>query len=95
MIVPQEFRKLCLRVSVDVLPLVADTPEEMIEFVVDGTTVAEARTIISFLDDVLSGRHSDDAIELMWAKTPTGAFFGDADQLKLFLTMVRERLQKL
>lgn len=95
MILPQEFRKLCLRVSLDVLPLVADTPEGMIDFVVEGTTNVEAKTIVAFLDDVLSGRHSDESVEQMWCQTPASVFFGNAHETKIFLTMVRDRLAKI
>jgi len=93
--VPKEFRDLSRKVSIDVLPLVADTPEGMIDFVVEGTTNAEAKTIIAFLDDVLSGRHSDEAVEHMWAKAPAGVYFGNVTELKVFLTMVRDRLAKM
>jgi hypothetical protein len=90
---PEEFKKVCRNLVQD-LDLVVSTPEELIQVALMGVEPQERPAIKGFLDELLSGRYSDDQLKAIWWSMPSDTVFHEGKGVVAFLTMLRNEIEK-
>jgi hypothetical protein len=85
---PEEFKKVC-RNLVQGLDLVVSTPEQLMQVALLGIAPHERRPIKAFLDELLSGRYSDEQLKDIWWSMPADLVFHEGEDVAAFLTMLR------
>lgn len=90
---PEEFRKVCRNLVQD-LDLVASTPQELMQVAMLGVEPQERPAIKAFLDELLSGRYSDDQLKEIWWSMPSDIVFHEGRGVVTFLKMLRDEIEK-
>lgn len=71
----------------------AQTPEAIAEEALGFLGPEDAPSVIAYLDDLLSGRYSDDEIQAIWHKMPADIYFTEASGTVKVLSLVRDLLK--
>jgi hypothetical protein len=90
---PEEFKKVC-RNLVQGLDLVVSTPEQLMQVALLGIEPQERPAIETFVDELLSGRYSDQQLKEIWWSMPADIVFHEGRGVVAFLTMLRGELEK-
>jgi hypothetical protein len=90
---PEEFKKVC-RNLVQGLDLVVSTPEQLMQVAMLGIEPQERPAIKAFLDELLSGRYSDDQLKDIWWSMPSDIVFYEGKGVVAFLEMLRDEAAK-
>jgi hypothetical protein len=90
---PEEFKKVCRNLVQD-LDLVVSTSEELMQVALLGIEPQERAPIKAFLDELLSGRYSDDQLKEIWWSMPSDIVFHEGKDVATFLTTLRDEVQK-
>jgi len=88
---PQEFKKVCRNL---VQGLEITTPQELMQVALLGIEPHERPVIKAFIDELLSGRYSDDQLKDIWWSMPSDIVFYEGKGVVTFLTMLRDEVQK-
>jgi hypothetical protein len=89
---PEEFRKVCRNLVQD-LDLVASTPQELMQVAMLGIEPQERPAIKAFIDELLSGRYSDDQLKEIWWSMPSDIVFHEGKGVVTFLRMLRDEVE--
>jgi hypothetical protein len=90
---PEEFKKVCRNLVQD-LDLVVSTSEELMQVALLGIEPQERAPIKAFLDELLSGRYSDDQLKEIWWSMPSDIVFHEGKDVATFLTTLRDEVQR-
>jgi hypothetical protein len=90
---PEEFKKVCRNLTQG-LDLVVSTSDELMQLALLGIEPHERPAIKVFIDELLSGRYSDDELKSIWWTMPSDIVFHDGRGVVAFLTMLRNELDK-
>lgn len=90
---PEEFKKVCRNLLQD-LDLVVSTQEELMQLALLGIEPHERPAITAFIDELLSGRYSDDELRSIWWSMPSDIVFHEGRGVVAFLTMLRNEIAK-
>jgi hypothetical protein len=90
---PEEFKKVCRNLTQD-LDLVVSTPEQLMQLALLGIEPQERPAIKAFLDELLSGRFTDDQLKEIWWSMPADIVFHEGKAVVTFLTMLRNEVSK-
>lgn len=90
---PEEFKKVCRNLGQD-LDLVASSVEELMQVALLGIEPREHPAIRSFIDELLSGRYSDEQLKDIWWSMPADTVFYEGKAVVAFLTMLRAAVAK-
>jgi hypothetical protein len=90
---PEEFKKVC-RNLVQGLDLVVSSREQLVQLAMLGIEPREHPAIKAFIDELLSGRYSDDELRDIWWSMPSDLVFYDGRSVVAFLTLLRNELDK-
>lgn len=71
----------------------AQTPEAIAEEALGFLGPEDAPVVVAYLDDLLSGRYSDDEIQAIWHKMPADVYFTEGGGARKVLNVVRELLK--
>jgi len=89
--VPREFAQLLSRFHQDI-GLQASNEEEVISFMLRGLDNAQKRTVRGFLDGLLARNPTGAELQRVWRDGDADWSLRDDDELRQFLTMIRDRL---
>jgi hypothetical protein len=90
---PEEFKKVCRNLVQD-LGLVVSTPEELMQVALLGIEPHERPAIKAFIGQLLDGRYSDDELRDIWWSMPADLVFHDGKDVVVFLSMLRDAVDK-
>jgi len=90
---PEEFKKVC-RNLMQGLDLVVSTPEQLMQVALFGIEPRERPAIKAFIDELLSGRYSDEQLKDIWWSMPADIVFYEGKAVVAFLTMLRTEVTK-
>lgn len=90
---PEEFKKVCRNLLQD-LDLVVPTQNELMQLALLGIEPHERPAIKAFIDELLSGRYSDDQLKSFWWSMPSDIVFHEGRGVVAFLTMLRNEIEK-
>ena len=90
---PDEFKKVCRNLLQD-LDLVVSSAEALMQVALVGVEPRERPVIKAFLDELLSGRYSDDELKDFWWSMPSDIVFHEGKGVVAFLSMLRDEVQK-
>lgn len=79
--IPNEFKKVCQNL---VQGLEVSSPEELVQVSLIGIEVGDYPLIRAFLDELLSGRYSDDQLKEIWWSMPSDMVFHESKVSSLF-----------
>jgi hypothetical protein len=88
--VPDEFSELCLQFQLASLSY-HRSMDRMIASAVSKMGDYKKKVVRDFLDELLN--HDSATIEAAWNGTPADVFFGDHEQLVLFLRLIQKQTQ--
>jgi hypothetical protein len=88
---PEEFKKVCRNLTQG-LDLVVSTADEFVQHALLGIEPHERPAIKAFIDELLSGRYSDDELKSIWWTMPSDIVFHAGRGVVAFLTMLRNEL---
>ncbi len=71
----------------------AQTPEAIAEEALGFLGPEDAPSVIAYLDDLLSGRYSEEEIQAIWHKMPADIYFTEARGTVKVLRLVRNLLK--
>jgi len=90
---PEEFKKVCRNLAQG-LDLVVSTPKQLMQVALSGIEPRERPAIKAFIDELLSGRYSDEQLKEIWWSMPADIVFHEGRGVVAFLTMLREEIAK-
>jgi hypothetical protein len=90
--VPPPFKRMCQNFGPDLDEYIFSW-EDMVQYAHNGIDHSDARAIRPFLDELLSGRYSDEELKDFWWTMPVTAVF-DARDMRPLLTRIREGLSR-
>ncbi len=90
---PEEFKKVC-RNLLQGLDLVVSTPEQLMQVALLGIEPQERPVIKAFVDELLSGRFTEDQLKEIWWSMPADIVFHEGKAVVTFLTMLRNEVSK-
>lgn len=90
---PDEFKKVCRNLVQDI-DLVVSTPEDLMQVALLGVEPQERPAIKAFLDELLSGRYSDDQLKDIWWSMPSDIVFHEGKGVVAFLKILRDEVEK-
>ena len=90
---PEEFKKVC-RNLLQGLDLVVSTPEQLMQLALLGIEPQERPVIKAFVDELLSGRFTEDQLKEIWWSMPADIVFHEGKAVVTFLTMLRNEVAK-
>ena len=70
------------------------TPEQLTQVALLGIEPRERPAIKAFIDELLSGRYSDDQLKSIWWSMPSDIVFHEGQSVVVFLTMLRAEIAK-
>ena len=90
--IPQEFRHLahCFHQDSD---LMASTAEQWVAYALGLINQDQKIVVKKFLTELLRGRPDGKVLQDVWESTGPDWGFGDDEELRLFLTMIRDAIQ--
>jgi len=71
----------------------AQTPEAIAQEALGFLTLDDIPPVVAYLDDLLSGRYSDEEIQAIWHRMPADIYFTDARGAVKVLSLVRDLLK--
>jgi len=71
----------------------AQTPEAIAQEALGFLTLDDIPPVVAYLDDLLSGRYSDEEIQAIWHRMPADIYFTDALGAVKVLSLVRDLLK--
>ncbi|MFM9849859.1 MAG: hypothetical protein ACKVP3_22220 [Hyphomicrobiaceae bacterium] len=89
--IPDEFKKVCGNL---VQGLEVHSPQELMQVALLGVEPRERPAIMAFLDELLSGRYTDDELKDIWWSMPADIVFYEGKAVVTFLTMLRHEVAK-
>lgn len=89
--IPDEFKKVCGNL---VQGLEVHSPQEIMQVALRGVEPRERLAIKTFLDELLSGRYTDDELKDIWWSMPADIVFYEGKAVVTFLTMLRDEVAK-
>lgn len=89
--VPREFAELLSRFHQDI-GLQASNEEEIISFMLRGLDNAQKQTVRGFLDGLLARNPTGAELQRVWRDGDPEWSLRDDDELRQFLTMIRDRI---
>jgi hypothetical protein len=90
---PEEFKKVCRNLAQDI-DLVVSTPEQLMQLALLGVEPREHPAIKAFIDELLSGRYTDEQLKSIWWSMPADLVFQEGKGVVAFLTMLRAEIAK-
>ena len=88
---PEEFKKVCRNL---VQGLEVSTPGELMQVALLEIAPHERPVIKAFVDELLSGRYSDDQLKDIWWSMPSDIVFHEGRGVVAFLTLLRAEVSK-
>jgi hypothetical protein len=89
--IPDEFKKVCGNL---VQGLEVHSPQELMQVALLGVEPRERPAIKAFLNELLSGRYTDDELKDIWRSMPADIVFYEGKAVVTFLTMLRDEAAK-
>jgi hypothetical protein len=71
----------------------AQTPEAIAREALGFLTAEDVPAVVSYLDDLLGGRYTDDEIQKIWNEMPADIYFVEASAVVKILTLVHDLLK--
>jgi len=93
-ILPDAFKKLCLRLGQDIDLELATPGITIFDIALGGSTSQEAAVIVAFIDQLLGMNYSPDQMKSFWWATPATVVFYDGVDVVKFLTELRDVASK-
>jgi len=88
---PEEFKKACRNL---VQGLEISSAQELVQIALLAVEPRERPAIKAFLDELLSGRYSDDQLRDIWWSMPSDVVFYEGRDVVTFLTMLRDEIAR-
>jgi hypothetical protein len=88
---PEEFKKVCRNL---VQGLEVSSAQELVQIALLEVESQERPAIKAFLNELLSGRYSDDQLRDIWWSMPSDVVFHEGKDVATFLKMLRDEVQK-
>jgi hypothetical protein len=89
--IPDEFKKVCRNL---VQGLEVSSAQDLIQASLIGIEPHERPSIKAFLDELLSGRYSDDQLKDIWWSMPSDIVFHEGKGVVAFLNLLRDEVEK-
>ena len=90
--IPPPFKKACRNLGQNIGYEQASL-DTMVLYALSGLDRHDASVIRQFIDDeLLSGRHNDEALQEIWRSTPASIYFHEGSELRKFLGLLRTAL---
>lgn len=88
---PKVFEIVCGRFIQDV-ELIVSSEDDLVSFVTEALERKERSDLKLYLDELLSGKYSDDELLSIWHSTSASIYFKDAADLRLILNKMRQKV---
>ena len=88
---PRVFDVVCGRFIQDV-ELIVLSEDDLISFATETLGKNERSDLKLYLDELLSGKYSDEKLLSIWHSTPASIYFKKAADLRLILNKMREKI---
>jgi hypothetical protein len=92
--IPIEFKELCKQFQLATLSYKGSV-EAMIDSALSRMGDKEAKVILDFLSDLLSGKYDSREIQGVWNSTSADFFIRGRKELILFLKLIQDRIQQV
>ncbi len=89
--IPDEFQNVGAAMFDGVFDMI-ETEDDIYVMMAEFLNTEERRTVIAFLDEILSGDYSDADLEEIWSKSSSSYYIANG-KIRLFLTTIRDRLK--
>lgn len=90
---PPAFKLMCQNFGPNLGDFVASW-EDMVQLALHNLDIGDAKTLVPFIDELLSGPYSDHDLREFWWTMPVTTVFETGDQVRTLLTRIRETLAK-
>lgn len=84
---------MCMNFGPDLEELVASW-DDMVLLALHNLEISEAKTLAPVIDELLSGRYSDDDLKEFWWSMPVTTVFYSGDHVRTLLGLIREAISK-
>jgi hypothetical protein len=85
---PDEFKKICRNMGQD-MDLIAVSVDDLVAFALHETFSSELGTVEKYLNELLTGAYSPEALKELWWSSPADMIFHDGNELMAFLELLR------
>lgn len=88
---PPAFKRMCQNFGPDLGEIVSSW-EDLSLLALHNVEISEARSLVPFIEDLLSGRYSDEDLKEFWWTMPVTSAFESGKDVRRFLSQVHETL---